>query len=140
MLGKLTGGKFGKALGLQEGGLLNKIGGGAKSLASKGMGMLGGGGGMMSMIPGFATGGEVGSTGVAKVHAGEMITPASKVSGSERAASSEGGGGGGIDYDKMTKAFIAAMQQMPAPQVNMDGKAISDSVSAQQSYDKGFSK
>ena len=140
MLGKLTGGKFGKALGLQEGGLLNKLGGGAKSLGGKAMGMMGGGGSMMSMIPGFATGGEVESTGVAKVHAGEMIKPASKVSGSERAASSEGGGGGGIDYDKMTKAFIAAMQQMPAPQVNMDGKAISDSVSAQQSYDKGFSK
>jgi len=133
-------GKLGGAMGIKQGGLLSKLGGGVKGLAGKAMGMMGGGGGMMGMIPGFATGGEVGSTGIAKVHAGEMITPASKVSGSERSASSEGGGGGGIDYEKMTKAFIAAMQQMPAPQVNMDGKAISDSVSAQQSYDKGFSK
>ena len=49
-----------------------------------------------------------------------------------------GGGGGGIDYDKMTQAFIAAMQQMPAPQVNMDGAKVSESVSAQQSYDRGI--
>jgi hypothetical protein len=135
---KLGGSRIGKAMGLGQGGLLSKLGGGVKGLAGKAMGMMGGAGSMMGMIPGFATGGEVGSTGIAKVHAGEMITPASKVSGSERSASSEGGGGGGIDYEKMTKAFIAAMQQMPAPQVNMDGKKISDSVSETQSYDKGF--
>jgi hypothetical protein len=135
---KLGGSRIGKAMGLGQGGLLSNLGGGVKGLAGKAMGMMGGAGSMMGMIPGFATGGEVGSTGIAKVHAGEMITPASKVSGSERSASSEGGGGGGIDYEKMTKAFIAAMQQMPAPQVNMDGKKISDSVSETQSYDKGF--
>ena len=131
---KLGGSRIGKAMGLGQGGLLSKLGGGAKGLAGKAMGMMGGGGSMMGMIPGFATGGEVGSTGIAKVHAGEMITPASKVPDSEPS----GGGSAGIDYDKMTKAFIAAMQQMPAPQVNMDGKKISDSVSENQSYDKGF--
>ncbi len=119
------------------GGLVQKAGGlgGIAKIAGGGMAMAGmssmmGGGG----IPGFATGGEVGSTGIAKVHEGEMITPASKVPGSEPG----GGGGGGIDYDKMTQAFIAAMQQMPAPQVNMDGAKISESVSANQSYDKGI--
>mgnify|MGYP003149463607 CR=1 FL=1 len=120
------------------GGLVQKAGG----LGGIGKMALGGGGMMMasslmsggSAIPGFATGGEVGSTGIAKVHEGETITPASKVPGSEPG----GGNGGGIDYDKMTQAFIAAMQQMPAPQVNMDGKAVSDSISAQQSYDRGI--
>ena len=63
-----------------------------------------------------------------------MITPASKVPGSEP----KGNGGAGIDYDKMTQAFMAAMKQMPAPQVNMDGRVVSDSVSANQSYDKGM--
>lgn len=119
------------------GGLVQKAGGlgGMAKIAGGGMAMAGvsslmSGGG----IPGFATGGEVGSTGIAKVHEGETITPASKVPGSEPS----GGGGSSIDYDKMTQAFIAAMQQMPAPQVNMDGKKISDSVSAQQSYDRGI--
>ena len=120
------------------GGLVQKAGG----LGGIGKMALGGGGMMMasslmsggSAIPGFANGGEVGSTGIAKVHEGEMITPASKVPGSEP----DGGNGGGIDYDKMTQAFIAALQQMPAPQINMDGKRISESVSAQQSYDRGI--
>lgn len=96
----------------------------------------GDGGGFLGSIPGYATGGEVANTGIAKVHEGEMITPANKVPGSE--PSGEGGGGAGIDYDKMTQAFIAAMKQMPAPQVSMDGKQISDSVSAQQSYNRGI--
>jgi len=126
-------GKLGGAMGFKKGGMFGDMASGAKGLMSK-LPMMGGGGGMMG-IPGFATGGEVGSTGIAKVHAGEQITPASKVPGSEPKGN---GGGSGIDYDKMTQAFMAAMQQMPAPQVNMDGRAVSDSVSANQSYDKGM--
>ena len=128
LMGSIKGGVGGlvqKAGGL---GGMAKIAGGGIAMAGMSSMMSGGG------IPGFATGGEVGSTGIAKVHEGEMITPASKVPGSEPG----GGGGGGIDYDKMTQAFIAAMQQMPAPQVNMDGAKISESVSANQSYDKGI--
>ena len=128
LMGNIKGGVGGlvqKAGGL---GGMAKIAGGGMAMAGLSTVMSGGG------IPGFATGGEVGSTGIAKVHEGEMITPASKVPGSEPG----GGNGGGIDYDKMTQAFIAAMQQMPAPQVNMDGKAVSDSISAQQSYDRGI--
>jgi hypothetical protein len=126
-------GRIGGAMGFKQGGMFGDMASGAKGLMSK-LPMMGGGGGMMG-IPGFATGGEVGSTGIAKVHAGEQITPASKVPGSEPKGN---GGGSGIDYDKMTQAFMAAMQQMPAPQVNMDGRAVSDSVSANQSYDKGM--
>ena len=128
-LGKnLVGGlsKGAKGVGGFLKGNLGNIAGGAA--------MMGGTALMSGGIPGFANGGEVGSTGIAKVHEGEMITPASKVPGSEP----DGGNGGGIDYDKMTQAFIAALQQMPAPQINMDGKRISESVSAQQSYDRGI--
>ena len=138
-------GMLGKAKGMLKGGL-----GKAKGMLTSPMGMLAAGMGTVGMIggmfgnegeenaagiPGFATGGVVGSTGIAKVHAGEEITPASKVPGSEPKGD---GGGGGIDYDKMTQAFIAALQQMPAPQVNMDGAKISESVSANQSYDRGI--
>jgi hypothetical protein len=128
LMGSVKGGVGGlvqKAGGL---GGMAKIAGGGMAMAGLSTVMSGGG------IPGFATGGEVGSTGIAKVHEGETITPASKVPGSEPS----GGNGGGIDYDKMTQAFIAAMQQMPAPQINMDGAKISESVSANQSYDKGI--
>lgn len=140
----LGGGKsmLGKAGGMLKSGY-NMLGGwkGIAGTATAGAGLYamanqGEGGGFMGSIPGYATGGEVANTGIAKVHEGEMITPANKVPGSE--PSGEGGGGAGIDYDKMTQAFIAAMKQMPAPQVSMDGKQISDSVSAQQSYNRGI--
>ena len=90
---------------------------------------------MASRGAAYADGGTVANTGIAQVHAGETIVPASKVPGSEPTG---GGGGASINYDKMTQAFIAAMQQMPAPQINMDGKAVSDSVTAQQSYNRGI--
>jgi hypothetical protein len=148
------GGLMGKAKGL--------LGKGKKLLTGKNMmaaggaamgaySMFGGGGGddaaaagpdnsmegMASRGNSYATGGTVGNTGLAKVHAGETITPANKVPGSEPAGG--GGGGSSIDYDKMTQAFMAAMNQMPAPQVNLDGKAVSDSISARQSYNRGIS-
>lgn len=122
----------------------------AGGLISGGMAMFGGGGdespegeggtdmsmdAMASRGAAYADGGTVANTGIAQVHAGETIVPASKVPGSEPTG---GGGGASINYDKMTQAFIAAMQQMPAPQINMDGKAVSDSVTAQQSYNRGI--
>jgi hypothetical protein len=164
MFGSLKGGISGIMGGLKGGikGIASGLGGLAKSVGVKGLlggaamavgtslipGLNGGSGegstepappdnsmeGMASRGASYATGGTVGNTGVAKVHAGETITPAEKVPGSEP----KGGGGVSIDYDKMTQAFIAAIQQMPAPQVNMDGKALSDSVTAQQSYNRGI--
>ena len=122
----------------------------AGGLLTGGMAMFGGGGdespegeggtdmsmdAMAGRGAAYADGGTVANTGIAQVHAGEKIVPASKVPGSEPKG---GGGGASIDYDKMTQAFIAAMQQMPAPQINMDGKAVSDSVTAQQSYNRGI--
>ena len=122
----------------------------AGGLLTGGMAMFGGGGdespegeggtdmsmdAMAGRGAAYADGGTVANTGIAQVHTGEKIVPASKVPGSEPKG---GGGGASIDYDKMTQAFIAAMQQMPAPQINMDGKAVSDSVTAQQSYNRGI--
>ena len=47
-----------------------------------------------------------------------------------------GGGGAAIDYEKLGAAVASAIAANP-PQVNMDGKKVSQSVSANQSYDRG---
>mgnify|MGYP005990600461 FL=1 len=120
-------GKLKNAVGFGEGGVLSKLGGAA-------MGMLGGGGGG-GMIPGFATGGDVKSTGIAKVHAGERVIPAKKVAGSEPKGNSSNES---MDYNKMGSAMATAMKSMPAPEISMDGKRVSESVTANQSFDKGF--
>jgi 3-phosphoglycerate kinase len=85
-------------------------------------------GGGEEEVPGFATGGEVGSTGIAKVHAGETITPASKVPGS----------GGGSDMSQVVSVLnqILAKVNQP-PVVNLDGSKISDNVNANNSYKNG---
>ena len=128
MLGGL--GKGAKGLGGLITGNMGTIMGGAAmafgpQLISGAMNMFGGG---EEEVPGFASGGEVGSTGIAKVHAGETITPASKVPGS----------GGGSDMSQVVSVLnqILAKVNQP-PVVNLDGAKVSDNVNANNSYKNG---
>lgn len=68
-------------------------------------------------IPSFDTGGTVAETGMAVVHKGEQITPASKVPGSEPTGGGEGGGG------ILSKLFAKAKESIPSP-MGMMGNAI----------------
>ena len=125
MLGGL--GKGAKGLGgLIKGNMGTILGGAAMAFGPSLMSSMMGGG--EEEVPGFATGGEVGSTGIAKVHAGETITPASKVPGS----------GGGPDMSQVVSVLnqILAKVNQP-PVVNLDGSRVSDNVNANNSYKNG---
>jgi hypothetical protein len=57
-----------------------------------------------SMLPSFDTGGQVAKTGFAKVHAGEMVTPAEKVEGTE-------GGFSGLSKSDVEDAMTNAVEK-----------------------------
>lgn len=155
LLGRMkdkAGGMLGKAGGMLKAGY-NKIGGvkglmAGGALIGGGMAMFGGGGGggggeevppeqqTKWGMPSFDTGGTVATTGVAKVHAGEQITPASKVPGSEPKGDSGGGGGASIDYEKLGAAVAMALAQNP-PVIHLDGKKMSNEMAGEQSYNRG---
>lgn len=65
------------------------------------------------------------------------IYQGTKNDGLAMAPGAEGGGGPAIDYQALGAAVAAAIAANP-PVVNLDGKQVSDTVSAQQSYDKGI--
>ena len=146
-LGDMAKSVTGKLKGLSKsplamGGLL--VGGGIAAMGA--MGAFSGGGNKSSS----SGGGETSSrrTAYAKKKSaalqakGEAVREQAGVTGDGKVTATVGDPAAakamGIDYDKMTQAFMTAMQQMPAPQVNMDGKRVSESVSAQQSYDRGI--
>lgn len=148
-----AGGLLGKGKGLLKkgydkiGGMKGVMGGaallGGGYAAYQSMGGAGGGGEEVPPeqqtkwgMPSFDTGGTVASTGVAKVHAGEQITPASKVPGSEPKGDDSGGGGMSIDYDKLGAAVAMALAQNP-PVVHLDGKKMSNEMAGEQSYNRG---
>jgi len=74
-------------------------------------------------IPSFDTGGVVAETGIATVHAGETITPAEKVPGTEGGAA---GGGGGADMSGVISVLNQILSKIGTPpEVTLDGQKIS---------------
>ena len=134
----------GGIMGRLKGGV-GKLLGGAKSLLTPGNIMMGAGAlGMGSALFG---GGEAEQTGDLKINpnGGPVVASpreggiyqGTKNDGLAMAPGAEGGGGPAIDYQALGAAVAAALAANP-PVINLDGKQVSDTVSAQQSYDRGI--
>ncbi len=137
--------KKGGIMGKLKGGAKNLLGG-AKNLLTPGNIMMGAGAlGIGSSL--FGGGDEVEPVGDLKINPnGGPVVSSPKEGGIYQGTNNDGlamapgaesGGGAAIDYQALGAAVAAALASNP-PVINLDGKQVSDTISAQQSYDRGI--